>query len=130
VTTSLVSEPARRTRRIVIRDSRLPNSDMRTRIGKRFLTILAGIKAEFGADVDPVRAAEIARLKMITENAQFNCLEGKVNVDRVVRLSNLVTRKERELASLRRGNKPTSGSSELTAYLATLNAADDEAAVP
>jgi hypothetical protein len=112
----MASEPARRSRRTVVRDSRLSQTDMRPRIGKRFIAILAGIRAEFGADVDPVRSAELARLKMIGESVQAACLAGNVSVDRVVRISNLIVRAERQLASVSK-SKPADGASDLRAYL-------------
>jgi hypothetical protein len=107
---------APRRRGDLIRDSRLRQADMRTRIGKRFTAILAGIRSEFGPDVDPVRSAELARLKMIGESVQAACLAGNVSVDRVVRISNLIQRAERQLASVSKG-KPSSPVADLHAYL-------------
>jgi hypothetical protein len=123
----MASEHVRAPRRRgdLIRDDRLPRADMRTRIGKRFIAILAGIRAEFGPDVDPVRSAELARLKMIGESVQAACLAGNVSVDRVVRISNLIVRSERQLASVSK-SKPASDASDLHAYLNQTYGSDHE----
>jgi hypothetical protein len=86
---------APRKRADLIRDDRVRGVDMRSRAGRRFSTILAAIKAEFGDDVDPIRAGEVARLRMLGELAQRDALVGKISVDRVVRISNLIVRAER-----------------------------------
>jgi hypothetical protein len=109
---------APRRRADLIRDDRLPRADMRTRSGKRFATILAAIRNEFG-DVDPIKAAEIARLRMISETAQRDCLAGKTTPDKVVQISNLIARKELGLAAARHA-KSASGSTLLSNYLAKL----------
>ena len=93
--------PARRFPRRTDRTSpdRLANLDQRTRLAKRFAAILAAIKAEYGDAVDPVKAAELARLKMISESVQGAFLAGNANVDRVVQVSNMILRAERQLVS-------------------------------
>jgi hypothetical protein len=123
-----MAEPVRAPRRRadLIRDDRLPSIDMRTRTGKRFSTILASIRAEFGDDVDPIRAGEVARLRMLGEAAQRDALVGKVSVDRVVRISNLIVRAERQMASVGRA-KPGPAGQDLHAYLAELAARDADA---
>jgi hypothetical protein len=117
--TMAVQARAPRRRANLIRDDRLSAVDMRTRQGKRFATILASIRAEFGADADPIRAGEIARLRMLGEVAQRDALVGKISVDRVVRISNLIVRAERQMSAVGRG-KPSPAGQDLAAYLAEL----------
>ena len=110
-----------RSRRLPIRDTRLGSTDMRTRRGKRFAAILAAVRSEFG-DVDPIRAAEIVRLRMISEAAQRDCLDGKVTLDRLVRISNLLVRAEKQLTAVAKAKPAASGAQTLNAYLAELAA--------
>jgi hypothetical protein len=120
--TMAVHVRAPRRRANLIRDDRLPSIDMRTRTGKRFSTILAAVRSEFG-NADPARLAEVVRLRMISESAQRDCLAGKVPLDRLVRVQNLVIRAERQLTAVGRG-KPVAGGADLASYLAGL--ADDQ----
>src|ERR1700722_18746078 len=95
--TTMASEPTRRSRRVVVKPSRLGRVDMRSRAGKAFANALAAARAEFG-DGEPHRVAEIARLRLIAERAQIDHLAGKVTLDRVVRAGNMLVRCERQLA--------------------------------
>jgi hypothetical protein len=122
--TMAVHVRAPRRRANLIRDDRLSAVDMRTRQGRRFATILASIRAEFGADADPIRAGEIARLRMLGEVAQRDALVGKISVDRVVRISNLIVRAERQMSSVGRG-KPSPAGQDLASYLADLVAENE-----
>jgi hypothetical protein len=127
---TMASEHVRAPRRRgdLIRDDRLPSIDMRTRVGRRFATVLTAIRAEFGADVDPIRAGEVARLRMIGEDLQAKCLAGKVPADRVVRVSNLIVRAERQLLTVAKARPAASGAQTLNAYLAELAQRDEDAA--
>jgi hypothetical protein len=122
---SLAAEHVRAPRRRgdLIRDDRLSSIDMRTRIGRRFATLLDAVKSEFG-DADPARLAEVVRLRMISENAQRDCLAGQVPLDRLVRVQNLLIRAERQLTSVSRG-KPAAGGVDLASYLAEIADRDD-----
>jgi hypothetical protein len=116
---------APRRRGDLIRDDRLPSIDMRTRQGRRFAAILAAVRSEFG-DADPIRLAEVARLRMIAEGAQRDALAGKLSLDRLVRISNLVVRSERQLTAVGRG-KPSPAGQDLRDFLSELS--DDETEV-
>jgi hypothetical protein len=118
----------RRRRADLIRDDRLSSIDMRTRTGKRFATILTAVRAEFG-DADPIRAGEVARLRMISEAAQRDCLAGKVPLDRLVRVQNLLIRAERQLTAVGRG-KPSHAGQDLHAYLAEIAEVEAEEVEP
>jgi hypothetical protein len=118
---------APRRRGDLIRDDRLSSIDMRSRAGKRFSQILAAVRSEFG-DADPIRLAEVARLRMIAEGAQQAALAGKLPLDRLVRISNLVVRSERQLTAVGKG-KPVSGGADLASYLAGLSDQEDETEV-
>jgi hypothetical protein len=118
----VVNEPTRRSRRVVASPSRLPRTDMRTRLGKRFASILAAVQSEFGPNVDPIRAAEVARLRMIAEDAQNGCLAGAVGLDKLVRVSNMAVRAERQLAAVSKARPAASGETTLANYLADLAA--------
>jgi hypothetical protein len=79
-------------------DDRIAGLDMRTRQGRRFRQILRAVIAEFG-DGDPVRAGEIARLRLIIEKAQTAVIAGdrRVGEEDLVRFSNVRARLEREM---------------------------------
>lgn len=87
----------RRSRRLLFRNDRVAGVDMRTRSGRRFRAILREVIAEFG-DADLARAAEIARLRQLSEAAQTAILNGEADSTKeVVRLANVLARIEREL---------------------------------
>jgi hypothetical protein len=109
----------RRRRADLIKDDRVRGLDMRTRDGRRFSQILAAVRSEFGDAVDPIRASEVARLRMIAEGAQRDALAGKLSLDRLVRISNLVVRSERQLTAVGRA-RPSHAGPDLASYLATL----------
>jgi hypothetical protein len=88
--------PNRRARPLLIRDDRLIGVDMRSREGRRFREILKAAVAEFG-EGDPIRVAEIARLRLIVEKTQTDLLAGKAKPDDLVRVSRLTTQRERGL---------------------------------
>jgi hypothetical protein len=118
---SAVKPPRQRSRRLPIRDDRLPNAaDMRTRSARRFTTIIAAVRREFGNDADAQRVGELARLRMINEDVQAKYLAGKANEDAVVRVANLVARKERELALTCRAKSSASAGHLTFADLASL----------
>jgi hypothetical protein len=116
--TMAVHVRAPRRRANLIRDDRLSAVDMRTRVGRRFAEILAAVRSEFG-DADPIRLAEVVRLRMISEAAQRDCLAGKVPLDRLVRVQNLLIRAERQLVTVGKG-KPAPAGQDLASYLAEL----------
>jgi hypothetical protein len=96
---------------------------MRSRTGRRFAEILAAVRVEFG-DADPIRLGEVVRLRMISEAAQRDCLAGKVPLDRLVRVQNLVIRAEKQLSTVTRGT-PAPAGADLRDYLAALADGDD-----
>jgi hypothetical protein len=78
--------------------------DGRSQEARRFRDIVDVLLAEFGAGADPVALRELAGLKLSCEVTQAALLNGdaKARSD-LVRISNLVSRREREL----RFGKPT-----------------------
>ena len=117
---------ALRRRSDLIRDDRMVGGDMRTRSGRRFSTIMAAVKNEFGDGVDPIRAAVICRLRMISEKAQADCLAGRIGLDRLVRISNLLLRAEKQATAVGKARPEVSGANALSTYLAQLNDRPDE----
>jgi hypothetical protein len=128
MTTMAEHTRAPRRRGDLIRDDRLSSVDMRTRVGRRFAEILAAVRSEFG-DADPIRLAEVVRLRMISEAAQRDCLAGKVPLDRLVRVQNLLIRAERQLTAVGRG-KPSHAGQDLHAYLAEIAEVEAEEVEP
>jgi hypothetical protein len=69
-------------------------------MGKRFADIFDALVVEFGPGADQLRVREIAVLKFELEKAQA---AGTCSLEDVVRVHNLIARRERELrAGLRR----------------------------
>ncbi len=77
---------------------RLPGVSMRSPRGRRFRDIVETLMAEYGADCDPVRLREVAGLKFSAEETQARVVHGDARaVEDLVRLSNLIARRETEL---------------------------------
>ena len=103
---------------------RLDGVDMRTERGRRYRDIVDALIAEFGSS-NAVALRELAGLKFSLEQTQAAVVAGDARArEDLVRLSNLITRREgamREAASANRAAKPMS----LAEYLASKQ---DEAA--
>ena len=75
------------------------DTDMRSVEGRRFADIYDGLAAEFGPGADPARLHEIARLKFMLERA----LSAEAcSLEDIVRLTNVIERKERALRAAKR----------------------------
>jgi hypothetical protein len=76
---------------------RLAGVDGRTSYARRFADILTALAVEY-VGLDPVALRELAGLKLTLELTQAAVIEGdrKARVD-LVRISNLIARREREL---------------------------------
>jgi hypothetical protein len=112
--------PARRVypRRIHrVAPDRLPETDMRTRRGRKYLAAYRAALEEFpGAPGE--RIAEICRLRAIAEMAQQACLNGSGSPDNAIRCANVAHRAARDLMLTTKGSKSSDGSNALQAYLA------------
>ena len=76
---------------------RLPGVDMRSHHGRRFRDIVNVLIAEFG-DADVTRLRELGGLKYSLEQVQAAVVAGDSRAcEDLVRLSNLITRREAEL---------------------------------
>jgi hypothetical protein len=95
-----VSPSNRLTRRrsIMTNDPRrLDGVDMRTSAGRRYRDIVDQLAAEFGA-VHPVALRELAGLRYTLEQTQAAIVSGDTRArSDLVRISNLIARREREL---------------------------------
>jgi hypothetical protein len=87
-----------RRRAIMTNDPRrLSGIDMRTSAGRRYRDIVDQLAAEFGA-VDPVALRELAGLRYTLEQTQAAVVAGDASArSDLVRVSNLIARREREL---------------------------------
>lgn len=96
---------------------RLPGVSMRSPRGRRFRDIVETLMAEFGANCDPVRLRELAGLKFSAEEVQAAVVHGNTRaVEDLVRLSNLICRRENELrARARPDTDPTPSISDIVA---------------
>lgn len=97
--TSVAKSNLRKARSVLTNDPRrLPGVSMRSPRGRRFRDIVETLMVEFGADCDPVRLRELAGLKFSAEEVQAAVVHGNTRaVEDLVRLSNLIARRETEL---------------------------------
>ena len=94
---------------------RLPGVDMRSHHGRRFRDIVEVLLAEFG-NVDTARLREVASLKFTLEMTQSAVLSGDASkADDLVRISNLIARKERELRARIRPRDTTPSLADIAA---------------
>jgi hypothetical protein len=101
------SRPIKLRSRVTNDPSRLLGVDMRTCAGRRFRDIVGALVSEFGA-VNPVALRELAGLKFSLEATQAAVINGDSRArEDLVRISNLVARRERELRIAKR-DKPKS----------------------
>ncbi len=92
--------------------------DMRSVEGRRFADIFDALRIEFGPSADPGRLREIAVLKFELEKAQAS---GACALEDIVRVHNLIVRKERELRlaeQKRRLERDRGGAEALREHLA------------
>jgi hypothetical protein len=76
--------------------------DGRSAEGKRYRDLLDSLIMEFGAH-DPIRLRELAGLKYTQELTQAAAIKGDSTAcENLVRLCNLVSRRERELRAIKR----------------------------
>jgi hypothetical protein len=76
---------------------RLDGIDMRTSAGRRYRDIVDQLAAEFGA-VNPIALRELAGLRYTLEQTQAAVVAGGARArSDLVRVSNLIARREREL---------------------------------
>ncbi len=95
---------------------RLEGVDMRTGRGRRYRDIVDALIVEFG-DSNPVGLRELAGLKFSLEETQNSVVNGERGArEDLVRLSNLVARREREMRAAGQANRDTGPS--LADYLA------------
>ena len=100
---------------------RLPGVDMRSHHGRRFRDIVEVLLGEFGA-VDTARLRELASLKFTFEQVQAAVVAGDSRAcEDLVRLSNLITRREAELRTrmAAKAPKPPSLRDHITRRAAT-----------
>lgn len=77
---------------------RLPGVSMRSSHGRRFRDIVEALLVEFGPHADTARLRELASLKFTLEMTQSLVVGGdQAACDDLVRLSNLIARRESEL---------------------------------
>jgi hypothetical protein len=82
---------------------RLRGIDRRSRAGRRFAEIVETLIGEFGPG-DPDKLRELAGLRFSLEERQVAVMSGKSRAaDDMVRLSNIVAKREKELRQARRG---------------------------
>ncbi len=95
----------------------LAGVDGRSSTGRRFRDVVDGLIAEFGtADIDRVR--ELAALMVTREASQAAAVKGDAEAcETLVRLSNLISRREKELGRVASRNKPASGRPSLRDHL-------------
>ena len=102
---------------------RLDGVDMRTQRGRRYRDIVDALIAEFGT-ANPVGLRELAGLKFSLEQTQADVIRGIASArEDLVRLSNLVARRE---TTLRQAGAPRDQTPSLSEYLAGLS--EDDAA--
>ncbi len=76
---------------------RLPGLDFRTPEGRRYREIADAVFAEYEGE-DPIRLRELAGLKLTLEQVQALTIRGdRKALEDLVRLSNLITRRENEI---------------------------------
>lgn len=108
-TSTLAAEPVPSRQRSVLTNDprRLAGVDMRSAAGRRFRDIVEALQREHGAESDPSRLREVASLKLTLEAAQAAALNGDAAMTtEVVRLSNLIARRERDLRLRRKAAPP------------------------
>ncbi len=100
----------------------LAGLDMRTQEGKLFLSRLQEVEKEFPYG-EPARHREIAGLRVALEQCQVETLRGSqpARVD-LVRISNLIARREGELRTRKATAAPAPAPLALQQYLARLSA--------
>jgi hypothetical protein len=92
--------------------ARAPGVDMRTSAGRRFSRIVDSLIGEFG-DADPVRLRELAGLKLSVEKMLAAVVGGNQTARKsLVKISDLVDRRERELHGGRGRRSPIAGQDE------------------
>ncbi len=90
---------------------RLDRVDMRTASGRRYRDLVEQILADFGA-LTPVALRELAGLRFTLEQTQADVVLGDASArDDLVRISNLIARRERELRAANRGALPAKSQS-------------------
>jgi len=88
---------------------RTPGVDMRSQEGRRYFTIVTELLAEFG-DGDPSRIRELAGLKFSLEQIQAEVIGGSQRArEDLVRVSNLIARREGELRTRKTATSPPRG---------------------
>ena len=84
----------------------LPGLDQRTQEGRRYARVITELVAEFGA-VDTIRLRELAGLRLTLEQVQTEAILGSVKArEDVVRVSNLIARREVELRTRHAARAP------------------------
>lgn len=95
---------------------RLDGVDMRSARGRRYRDIVDALIAEFGS-TNPVGLRELAGLKFTLEQTQASVVAGDERArEDLVRISNLVARREREMRS---AGVPRDTTPDLADYLAS-----------
>ncbi len=119
--TRAVETGLKKRRSILTNDPRrLPGADMRSSAARRFKDIVEAMLVEFGAEADTSRVRELASLKLTLEATQAAVLGGdQAQCDELVRLSNIIARRERDL---RLRQKPKRLPTLLEKLIATKNA--------
>ncbi len=108
---------SKRRSRLTNNPHKLDGVDMRTQRGRRYRDIVDALVAEFGAD-NPVALRELAGLKFTLEQTQAAVVAGDQRArEDLVRISNLVARRERELRASKRQARDLGPRSRLDAML-------------
>ena len=93
---------------------RLPGVSMKSARGRRYRDICEELLREFGHDADTARVRELASLKYGHEALQADFVGGDTTkADDLVRLSNLISRREKELRARRKPSRRPSLAEQL-----------------
>ena len=106
---AVVPRPSKLRARVTNTPRRLAaDVDLRSPDGRLFADIFDGLAAEFGPGADPARLREVTFLKFELERAHAS---GACSLEDIVRLHNVIERKERALRAAKRiaGSKPAPG---------------------